>query len=176
MPNLVLTSAIKLCLHAVWMSYCIICLVIYKNTPCLQHCRIFVYFSCKNHNFLRKLLQLCRIAVISALQLSNVTSAGSGYREERIQDSRSMQPRIRNPTFESNIFLDSCVKWNSCLCWIYQMHRVDPQTVYLQGLHREYATQTISCQIASLCPGFSPVIFRSILGNFPKLSIKGIPP
>jgi len=52
------------------------------------------------------------------------------------------------------------------------MHRVDPQTVYLQGLHREYGTQTIRCKIASLCPGFSPVIFRSILGNFPKIVYK----
>jgi hypothetical protein len=51
MPNLVLTSAIKLCLHAVWLSYFIICLVIYKNTPCVQNCRILCVFPVKNYNF-----------------------------------------------------------------------------------------------------------------------------
>jgi len=52
------------------------------------------------------------------------------------------------------------------------MHRVDPQTVSLQGLHREYGTQIILFKIASLCRGFSPVIFRSILGNFDKIVYK----
>jgi len=52
-----------------------------------------------------------------------------------VQDNRSMETRIRNAHLLSHMYWTRV--WNSWLCCTYQVHRVDPQTAPLQGLHRE---------------------------------------